>query len=117
MTGHLPVVFLYFSCHFCTAGHVRPEDVSHVLCHCRAMGHLLVGLHFPCHFHTVARPSAGSDQSSSAPILGPFLHLAAVLRGQFSVPMPFLLRFSNRHDCGVFCGDLCFLCCLWFPVQ
>jgi hypothetical protein len=33
------------------------------------MGHLPVGLCFPCHFCTVAHSSAGDGQSSSAPII------------------------------------------------
>jgi hypothetical protein len=73
-----------------------------------------VGLHFPCHFRTVARPSAGSGQSSLAPILflGPFPLISLV-----SFPTPFLPRFSDRHYFGAFCGDLIFLCRLQFSVR
>jgi hypothetical protein len=71
----------------------------------------------PCHRCTRGRPSVGCYQILPALILAlsPFLLLLAALRGQISVPMPFL-RFSDRHRCGIFPRDF-LMCHLRFHVH
>jgi hypothetical protein len=60
-------------------------------------------LFLSCHCCTVARPSA--CQSSSVPILtlGPFLHLAAAIRGQFSFLAPFFLGSPTGITSAIVC--------------
>ena len=126
-------VFYHKSCHCCTAGYLPAggsqlhpgytvsrgprfsEDVSLEPCHCCMAGPLPVGLCFPCHICTVVRPSADYGRLSLGSKNCPrqiLRFLAAALRGQFSLPGPFLLRFSDRDHFGVFCGD--YLCHLGF---
>jgi hypothetical protein len=108
------------SCNWCTAGRVQPEDVSHASCHCRATAHLPVCWRFPCHCCTVCSPSVSDGQSFLGSAVLPcriICFLAAVLRGQFSVLTPFLLRFSDRNYFSVFYGYLFLLSRLRFRVQ